>query len=309
MNKNQENARVETMISIANKIHDNVGKLTTILRKNSYKSEESRLAEATDRLLADLVGAMSDLRDPSPEETVTEKPDRWGRGTEREETHESFGCLQFNRVSGDRKLFGSSVLHRHFITLRILRAKAQYRALDSEMTAWPDMDADSHIVECCLSAAQFAEAITAMNIGQGVPCTLTDVRGRAMARVPDTHTNQANRVVNDFKKSMQTTEEDSSAAFDALVKEIEASSLSKKAQAAMIKKAEELHSRHDDRAEFVLNQFNESAETRMSQVKTELDATLSLFTQQLGLRQLQELRKEDLLPATTSDGIIDIKED
>ena len=75
MDIRQENFRVATVIDVADKIHENVAKLTTILRKKSYSSEEAKLAEATDRLLADLVGALSDLREPVPVESVTETPE------------------------------------------------------------------------------------------------------------------------------------------------------------------------------------------------------------------------------------------
>ena len=43
----------------------------------------------------------------------------------------------------------------------------------------------SEKIEVALSAAQFAEAITQMNMGEGVPCTLRSVEGVSMENVPD----------------------------------------------------------------------------------------------------------------------------
>lgn len=82
--------------------------------------------------------------------------------------HPSYGMLGFYRVHGGEgtPLFGSSIKHRDTIRMRLCHGKVD-RMLHRD---W--YHASKMIAEVEMSYSQFAEAITAMNVGDGVPVTI-----------------------------------------------------------------------------------------------------------------------------------------
>lgn len=94
-------------------------------------------------------------------------------------THESYGLAQFSRVSGTPgKLFGSNIQHNHFIELTISRA-SRYRDYQCDRYM-----PEKEIVSVAMSPSQFAELLTSMNIGAGVPVTIQHVEQKKMAACP-----------------------------------------------------------------------------------------------------------------------------
>lgn len=94
------------------------------------------------------------------------------------ESNPAYGLVSFNRINTSaRCLFGSSIKHNNPIQLKICRAE---RKRDINKDWYNDLNT---IVEAELSQSQFAELITSMNVGVGVPCTLkfTEKDGR----IPD----------------------------------------------------------------------------------------------------------------------------
>lgn len=89
------------------------------------------------------------------------------------ETHPSYALVSFSRCShaADRHMFGSSVPCASFIRCTVKSGRRE-RDLNNE---W--FFADDTLIEFELSPAQFADAITNMNVGDGVPCTLRYIKG------------------------------------------------------------------------------------------------------------------------------------
>ena len=89
------------------------------------------------------------------------------------ETHESYGVLQISRVSCSPPvaLFGSSIRHGNLISLKICEGK-KYR--DYQRDRYMD---GKTLIEVEMSATQFAEAITSLNVGSGTPVTIHSVTG------------------------------------------------------------------------------------------------------------------------------------
>jgi hypothetical protein len=91
--------------------------------------------------------------------------------TEYTETHPSYGCISVNQTSGRGVLFGSEVIHQHFISLTISEAR---RVVDepSEFVM-----ANRELVQIAMTSAQFAEMITNPNRGNETPCTIERFTG------------------------------------------------------------------------------------------------------------------------------------
>jgi len=94
-------------------------------------------------------------------------------------SHPSYGTLAFSRRTGGRgtPLFGSSIEHRDTIAMTL------YHADITRGLHYDSIYGDKKIVEVEMSYSQFAEAITSMNMGSGVPVTVrwTERDGR----IPD----------------------------------------------------------------------------------------------------------------------------
>jgi len=85
-----------------------------------------------------------------------------------EEKHESFGMMSFSRIQcGEAQtLFGSDLQHNTIIAMR-LHTATKARSLSND---W--YHADELVTEVYMSQNQFAELITSMNMGDGIPVTL-----------------------------------------------------------------------------------------------------------------------------------------
>jgi len=95
--------------------------------------------------------------------------------------HESFAMLGITRssCSFSQNLFGSSIQHNHTIRLKIAPAKID-QMLNRD---WFHANTKPYI-EVEMSYSQFAEAITSMNVGDGVPVTLRRLDGRMIEDCP-----------------------------------------------------------------------------------------------------------------------------
>ena len=95
--------------------------------------------------------------------------------------HESYAMLGISRSSSSsgRNLFGSSLKHSNTITLKIRPAIID-RGLNRD---WFHAKGVPY-VEVEMSYSQFAEAITAMNVGDGVPVTLRYLNGEVIEECP-----------------------------------------------------------------------------------------------------------------------------
>lgn len=94
-----------------------------------------------------------------------------GKGTFEDwkrQAHPSYGMISFNRESCSpaTSLFGSSIKHGNAIRMILFHAEIE-RGLNKD---W--FYAKGRIVEIEMSQSQFADAITSLNIGEGVPCTI-----------------------------------------------------------------------------------------------------------------------------------------
>lgn len=98
---------------------------------------------------------------------------------QKHETHESYGILSLSRVTGTpRHLFGSTIKHGDTIVLKISECEVSREFQKSRY-----MD-NKTFIEVEMSASQYAEAITTMNAGCGVPVTLRRVNGKQIQDPP-----------------------------------------------------------------------------------------------------------------------------
>lgn len=130
----------------------------------------------------------------------------------------AFGTVSVHRVQGHTRLFGSTVAHSQFISIKVHTA-VRARELNRD---W--VHSDREIVEVWMSSVQFSEMLTSIGQGDGVPCTLHHYRdpetGQAVtvksSDVPEDHradkihqefVEETARVTSDLRKTVQKLKE------------------------------------------------------------------------------------------------------
>lgn len=197
-----------------------------------------------------------------------------------EERHESYGLFGVScSVGGDGVLFGSHVLHNQQIRIRIRRAKVQ-RDLHQD---W--VHGDQHeIIEVAMSPTQWAEAITSMGMGDGVPCTINKVMGKRMA--PPPHKSERKNIQDEFAADMKQAAsllDDRIAAVRAL---LEKKSVTKGDIREILGTLGRLKMELGANAAFVHKQFDEAMDRTVAEAKGEVEAFVQHTIMRAGLEAL-----------------------
>lgn len=183
------------------------------------------------------------------------------------EKHPSYGMLSFSRRSGGASpLFGSSIQHKDIIAMTLKHG---------ELTR--DLNRDRYfgkgiIAEVEMSYSQFAEAITAMNIGDGVPVTVryTEKAGYVKERPFISKQEQFEKEfaehLTDIKTETKTTIDEVRDLFDSK------KTIGKSDREEILKKLEHLLMQIGSNTEFVYNQFNEQMNKTVTEAKGEIEA-------------------------------------
>jgi hypothetical protein len=219
--------------------------------------------------------------------TPITRTERQGPGRDRRtrESHPAFGMVALSRVTGSPgKMFGSH-LNRHagFIELTVKRAVRDH-----------DLHQDWHfgkdsLLQLRLTHTQFAELITTMNMGDGVPCTLAYLPGEEVPDIPDDLETEQEKVTAGF--------EDETQKFGAKVRkrftEVEIilnkpGTITKKDREVIRNAMAMVIQDVEANMPFVLRQFVESTEKVAQQAKAEVEGFLSSISHKIGMEGLKE---------------------
>jgi len=214
---------------------------------------------------------------------------------EKEFAHESYGMVGFSRCTGSSgRLFGSSLPNQGtFIRLRLTSAtRKHYLGRD-----WYHGDVQT-MYEVDLSAAQFAELLTSMNVGSGVPCTIRFADGRQMAQPPD-ELLEAEQVRHDFESKTETVAKKLDGFAKQIMEVLDKPTITKKdretAKMALKLIVQDVRSN----IPFWLEQFSEATQKITSAAKAEVDAFVTHAVMATGLKSLQDIAKS-AVPALPS---------
>lgn len=176
-------------------------------------------------------------------------------------THPAFGGIVAHRVSGYRSLYGSDFRHQHFMRVSIRRSE-HIRGLSHD---WYHGSMQS-LIEVDMTEAQWAEFISAPNIGTGVPCTIDNFNGELMPLLPDpgdkreVFANEARKRLDDGMKEL------------ADLKRMLATTpgISKTALRAITSKIETAERQLGPNIDYVAKQFGEHVELTVSKAKQDI---------------------------------------
>lgn len=210
---------------------------------------------------------------------------------EREE-HPSYGMLGFYRQTGGcRHLFGSSLEnHRDTICLRLKRGAVR-RDLNQD---W--YYGGEELFEVRMSYTQFAGLITAMNVGDGIPVTITRIGGELVEDPP--FTDKTEQHLNEFKHHLDKTHEETRNLINMVMAKFhEKKAFTKKEQEDILSTLSHIAMNIGCNADFHLSQFQEQMDKTVTEAKGDIEA----FAQNR-LLTLAQQKLVETSPAALTDG-------
>jgi len=210
-----------------------------------------------------------------------------------EREHPSYGILHIARTSGGGsaiRLFGSP-LATHYGTIRLSISKGKWlHGLHHDRYFGMSKD----YIEIEMSAAQFADAITSLNMGSGTPCTIRYVGGERMPNPPD-HATEAEHIRDNFEGSLDKYAEKAHT-YRKKIEEL-TSKLSAKAKEEIRIALDVMEQQLTSNVPFVVKQFQEATTRITTSAKAEVDAFVTGVVRAAGLQSIAEGRLPSLLPS------------
>lgn len=191
-------------------------------------------------------------------------------------THPSFGQLGALRVSGRRALYGSDFEHNSYISIRL-----QTSELNRDLSRdWAH--AGKQLYEICLSEAQWATFVSALNVGEGVQCTIDyrhDIGYVPGFPIPD-RTSQ-------YKAEFGAKLEKSLDKLKALIDAINGMPLPKAKKDTLLAPVNSVITELKHNLPFVAESFDEHVEETVEKMKSEVHGYIQGVLTRTGLEALQ----------------------
>lgn len=95
-------------------------------------------------------------------------------------SHKSFGQIHFSRINSSEKIrfYGSELSQDHYIKMEV-----HHSVVERELTQDRYYNRE-HILSIRMTGGQFAEMITSLNHGTGVPCTIESIQDKRIEEMP-----------------------------------------------------------------------------------------------------------------------------
>lgn len=233
---------------------------------------------------------------PKPVPATITKREGNGGDTETIEKHPAYGMVRVSRVSGasERPLYGSSISHHYTIRLTVTEGERKRNLSEHWYYDGP------MIVEVEMSNTQFADLLTNMNNGCGVPCTLLwREKGGAVPEM-EKHESDRKHVQEEFDEHVKR----GMRALNELIKkaqEIAANPKPTKAdREAYVNLASTIQREIVSNIPFIASQFNESCDKLVKEAKGEYEAAVLSSICSLGLEAFKD-KLLALSPSVTVD--------
>lgn len=203
-----------------------------------------------------------------------------------ERTHPSFVVVSFHRTecSGSGvPFFGSNIRCNSYITLKISEAK-EYRTLSENRY----ID-EKRILELRLSPNQFAELLTSMNVGVGIPGTLEYRDGVRIEEPP------YEAELPKFKQEIVDSEAETRVLLQELKTTVGNFKLTKADKAVLESVITRLENTVFGHIPFVVKQAYEAIDKTVTEAKGVIDSFYTGLIHRLGVKSLQEKCSVQLL--------------
>lgn len=216
--------------------------------------------------------------------------------------HPSFANLYIGRsqCSGQKALFGSSIKHHDTITLKIFPA-----FIDRDLNMDRYFPEARPYIEIEMSQSQFAQAITSLNMGAGVPVTLRRLHDQYIEPCP--FVDKREQFNNEFREDMNALTRKLTEATKHVEKLIEEKRTFNKADKDQILSAlKSVTSQLASHYPYMYSMFNEQMDKTVTEAKAEIESHLQARMEDMALKVAgQEMKASEML----SDEEPDIEEE
>jgi hypothetical protein len=198
--------------------------------------------------------------------------------------HPSYGMASFHRLHNGSatRLFGSSITDHHNTVRLTIGSGTLIHDLNHDRY-FGSLTADHIEVE--FSAAQFAELLTRMNEGSGVPCTIRTLDGKRIDEPPDIET-ETERIKNGFADTLKGYY-DRAHKYRREVDEA-TKGMSEKARSKIRLALDVMEQTFKDNIPFVMSMFDEASSRVVSAAKHEIDAFATHVLGVMGLEAIKD---------------------
>lgn len=197
--------------------------------------------------------------------------------------HPSYGTiLASRRSSNGTKLFGSSIQHNSVIGLTISRGEL------SRDLNYDRIYGGERLIEIEMSQAQFAEFITGLNIGFGVPCTIKFHGNEGVESPP--YKSKLDQFQHEFKNKMRNVGEDVKRVVADAVEILEnKKTIGKADRDHILESIKKLVQNISSNVPFVASQFNEQMDKTVHEAKQEVESFVMRKFTEIGIKHADEL--------------------
>ena len=206
--------------------------------------------------------------------------------------HPSFATLYIGRsfCSGKQNLFGSSIKHNEVITLRINPASIS-RNLNNDYIF---SDPNSYI-EINMSQAQFAQAITSFNMGDGTPVTLRKLNDQYIEPCP--YENKRIQFTNELSEELKVISNEIEEVSKATEELIENKRTFNKAdKEKILNTLHKVQGIFNGNLSYIYSQFNKQMDKTVTEAKAEVEGHIKARIDDMASRGIDLISKQDTLP-------------
>lgn len=199
--------------------------------------------------------------------------------------HPSFGQIQFNRSNGNNTSFyGSELPQDHYISMEVHTSE-----INRELTQDRYYNREQ-ILRIRMSSGQFAEMLTSMNCGSGVPCTIERLKGEKIPELPmqESRKEFVHRKFEDIMKMFANSIRENQKKAKEIVKK---KTLSKQDIHDLTHQLEWLTMEVESNIPFFAKCFQETMDEVVFEAKTEVENAIQHKINVLGLNALHEQNK------------------
>lgn len=200
-------------------------------------------------------------------------------------SHPSFGLAQLNRTQSSGTLFGSSLTMIQNTVRLTIHTNVELIRGDTGDRYYPH---GRSAIEVEFSAAQFAEFVTTMNVGFGVPCTVRRFNGEIIKTPPSLEA-EAVKQRKVFGDKMRASVEGLKKHARELRDYLSNSNIPKKHWDPLTKPIQQMLDEVGVNSEFWMELFEEATEKVVKEAKSEVDAFVTSAIHRAGLEHLQGL--------------------
>lgn len=211
--------------------------------------------------------------------------------------HQSFAnlCIGRSQCSGQQALFGSSIKHHDVITLRISPAY-----MDRDLNYDRYYAENLPYIEINMSQSQFAQAITSLNMGAGVPVTLRMINGEYIEPCP--FVDKREQFSSEFREDMNVLSKKLAEATKHVEELIENKKTFNKADKEQILSAlRMLSTQLASNYPYMYSMFNEQMDKTVTEAKAEIESHLQARMEDVAFKAMRKSQEPEMLPDEEQD--------